>query len=114
MDTGRQRTATAKWPLERGAAQTLESQVGSAGIQNVAFNMLRVTWNPLKQGGLPTFSMRSPMRPEDRRHPQIFQTRHKFKEKSMYPNRPNGLRPRGLQAGQRDMLRLTEDAILEI
>ena len=44
-------------------------------IQNVAFNMLRVTWNPLKQGGLPTFSMRSPMRPEDRRHPQIFQTR---------------------------------------
>ena len=75
MDTGRQRTATAKWPLERGTAQTLESQVGSAGIQNVAFNMLRVTWNPLKQGGLPTFSMRSPMRPEDRRHPQIFQTR---------------------------------------
>src|ERR1035437_6890202 len=78
MDTGRQPTATAKWPLERGAAQTLESQVGSAGIQNVAFNMLRVTWNPLKQGGLPTFSMRSPMRPEDRRHPQIFQTRQSF------------------------------------
>ena len=75
MDTGRQRTASAKWPLERGAAQTLESQVGSAGIQNVAFNMLRVTWNPLKQGGLPTFSMRSSMRPEDLRHPQIFQTR---------------------------------------
>jgi hypothetical protein len=30
-----------------------------------------------------------------------------------YPNLPNGLQPRGLQAGQRDMLRLMEDEILE-
>ena len=42
----------AKWPFKRGAAQTLESQGGSAGLQNAAFNMLRATWNPLKQRGL--------------------------------------------------------------
>jgi hypothetical protein len=61
----------AKWPVEREAAQTLKSQIGSAGLQNAAFNMLRATWNPLKQCGLPTFPMRFPMRPENRRHPQI-------------------------------------------
>ena len=68
----------AKWPLERGAAHSLKSQVGSAGLQNAPLNMLRAAWNPLKQRGLSTFPMRFPMRPENRRHPQILQTRHLF------------------------------------
>jgi hypothetical protein len=38
--------------------------------------MLRVIWNPLKQCGLPTFPTRFPIRPENRRHPQILLRRH--------------------------------------
>ena len=52
-DTGRQPTATPKMAFGTGSGVTLKSVTGSTGLQNEGLNMLRATWNPLKQCRLP-------------------------------------------------------------
>ena len=52
-DTGRQPTATPKMAFGTRSGVTLKSVTGSTGLQNAGLNMLRATWNPLKQCRLP-------------------------------------------------------------
>ena len=50
------------WNEER---RDLEISAGSAGLQNAGLNILRATWNPLKQWGLPmrSYASRIPRKP---------------------------------------------------